>query len=501
MASIHPPLPENPYDAVPYASHPYPQTQPVRSATIARLFSLPAPELSTMRVLEIGCAAGGNIIPLACKYPEATIVGVDYSRVQIDDGREMVAALGLKNIDLRHANLLEVDASWGQFDFVICHGVYSWVPPPLQSKILTIAAEQLTPHGIAYVSYNAYPGWHMRGVVREMMRYHALRFDNPHRRIAEARRVLELVSKHAVGAKDSAYNQLLKNEAELLNRCDDHYIFHEHLEEYCQPLYFHEFIARANEHGLDFLGEPHLGSMTPTNFGAEAHQALKSLSRDAIELEQFMDYFSNRTFRETLLHRAGRKPNYELQPSLVWPLYISGGGRVKGPPVDFTKGVQTTFLSRSSVPVTTPMPLLKAAIVELTEHWPAAVSFEELFAACCRRLELEGTDHERTLLGRAILLVLTTSDMVEVSVEPSKFTTMPGEKPIASPLAREQARTQSLVTTGRHETTRLAPADQHALPALDGTNNVADVARLTKATKEVVREQFGRFAKLALIER
>ena len=143
-------------------------------------------------------------------------------------------------------------------------------------------------------------------------------------------------------------------------------------------------IGRGREHGLDYLGDPHVGSMAPTNFGAEAHQAVpSSLSHDAIELEQFMDFFSNRTFRETLLHRAGRQPNYELQPNLVWPMYISGGGHVQEPPVDFTKGVPVTFLSRGGNPVTTPMPLLKAAIVDFTEHWPSAVPFDELLAASC----------------------------------------------------------------------------------------------------------------------
>jgi methyltransferase-like protein len=373
------------------------------------------------------------------------------------------------------------------------------VPPALQNKILSIAAEQLAPHGVAYVSYNAYPGWHMRGIVREMMRYHAMRYDNPHRRIAEARRILEVVPKHAAGATNAAYNQLLKFEADLLNRCDDHYIYHEHLEEHCQPLYFHEFIGRAREQGLDYLGEPHIGAMTPMNFGAEGNQALKSLSRDAIELEQFMDYFSNRTFRETLLHRAGRQPNYELQPSLVWPMYISGGGRPKEPPIDFTKGVQTTFISRAGNPVTTPLPLLKAAIVELTQRWPAAVSFGDLFAACCRRLELEGTEHARTLLGRAILLVLTTSDMVEVSIEPSMFTVAPGDKPLASPLAREQAKSGPVVTNLRHEPAALPPADQRALPALDGTNTAANIARLTKTSADVARSQIERFARMALL--
>jgi SAM-dependent methyltransferase len=493
--------PTNPYDDVPYASYPYRQTHPARLATIARLFSLPAPELDAMRVLEIGCAAGGNIVPLACAYPQAQIVGVDYSQVQIDEGRQLVDALRLKNIDLRHASLMDVDDSWGEFDFVLCHGVYSWVSPELQTKILAIAAEQLTPNGIAYVSYNAYPGWHMRGVVREMMRYHAMRFDNHFRRIAEARRVLDLVVKHAVGGKESAYHQLLRQEAELLAKCDDHYIYHEHLEEHCEPLYFSEFIARARAHGLDYLGEPNLGTMVPTNFGADAHQALKSLSHDAIELEQFMDYFSNRTFRETLLHRAGRKPNYELQPSHVWPMYISGSGSVQEPPVDFTKGVPTTFLSRDKAPVTTPLPLLKAAIVELTERWPVATSFDELLAACCRRLDIDADDHERTLLGRAILLVLTTSDMLEASLEPSRFTIAPSDKPLVSPLAREQAKLRDLVTTGRHESARLTPEEQHAIHALNGTNDAADLARLTKTNLETAHRVIDRFARLAILLR
>jgi SAM-dependent methyltransferase len=490
---------ENPYDAIPYESFPYPQTHPSRMATIARLFSLPAPDLETMRVLEVGCAAGGNIIPLACSYPRAQLVGVDYSRVQIDDGQEMVRALGLKNIDLRCADLMQVDESWGNFDFIICHGVYSWVAPPLQNKILSIADQLLTPQGIAYVSYNAYPGWHLRGVVRSMMRYHAMRYGNPYQRIAEARRVLELVMKHAVGGKDSPYHLSLQQEAELLAKCGDQYIYHEHLEENCEPLYFHEFIDRARQHGLDYLGEPKVGAMTPSNFGSEAYQALRSLARDAIELEQFMDYFSNRMFRETLLHHAGRKPKYELQPEIVFPLHISGAGRPTEPSVDFTKGVQVTFMSRSEYPLTTPMPLLKAAIVELTNRWPETMPFDVLFAACCERLKLEGTDHERTQLARGLLLVVTTSDCVELSIEPSRFTVTPGERPLASPLAREQAKTQIHVTSGRHELTQLTADEKQVIRVLNGTNTVSDVATITKRTSEAVRDDIAGLARMALI--
>lgn len=48
------------YDAVPYESDAFPQTAPGRLAAIAFLLGLDPIDVSTARVLEIGCAAGGT---------------------------------------------------------------------------------------------------------------------------------------------------------------------------------------------------------------------------------------------------------------------------------------------------------------------------------------------------------------------------------------------------------------------------------------------------------
>ena len=101
---------------------------------------------------------------------------------QIEQGQRQVSALGLANIELRHYNIADVDASWGKFDYIISHGIYSWVPAPVRERLLAICRENLAPNGIAYVSYNTLPGWHMRGMIRDMMIYHAAGFRGPPRR-------------------------------------------------------------------------------------------------------------------------------------------------------------------------------------------------------------------------------------------------------------------------------------------------------------------------------
>src|SRR5262245_19330419 len=142
------------YDEVPYHSYPFPETHPERMATIAHLFGLKAPDVANCRVLELGCASGGNILPMAERLSNSKFVGIDLSKRQVEAGKHAISQLGLANIELRYGSIMEVDDSWGQFDYVICHGVFAWVPTAVQDKILEVCRRNLTPDGVAYVSYN-----------------------------------------------------------------------------------------------------------------------------------------------------------------------------------------------------------------------------------------------------------------------------------------------------------------------------------------------------------
>ena len=151
----------NTYDEVPYQSYPYAESQPENLRTIGLLFGMNAPEIKTARILELGCAEGGNLIPHAVRYPKATFVGVDLSKVQIDAGNVYIKSLGLKNIELKNCSILDIDEKYGKFDYIICHGVISVVSDFVGETILEIASKNLSDNGIAYISYNTLPGWNM----------------------------------------------------------------------------------------------------------------------------------------------------------------------------------------------------------------------------------------------------------------------------------------------------------------------------------------------------
>jgi SAM-dependent methyltransferase len=169
----------NSYDEVPYADYVFHHTHPACVGAVAALYGMRPANPERCRILELGCAAGANLIPMACDLPGSALVGVDLSARQIDVARRTVTALGLTNIDLRRTSTLDVDDSFGRFDDIICHGVYSWVPAEVREAILAVCKANLAPTGIAYVSYNTYPGWHMHRVARDMMTYHVGQFLDP----------------------------------------------------------------------------------------------------------------------------------------------------------------------------------------------------------------------------------------------------------------------------------------------------------------------------------
>ena len=167
------------YGRIQYNSKPFPQSQPSRMAALAQYFGLASAPLDRARVLELGSSSGGNIIPHALRYPDANFIGVDISRAQIDAGQARIARLGLSNIELRCASLTAIDESWGQFDYIICHGVHSWVPAPIQDAIFRVIRAVLSPVGIACVSYNVLPGWRMYQPFRDALALKVQKQDDP----------------------------------------------------------------------------------------------------------------------------------------------------------------------------------------------------------------------------------------------------------------------------------------------------------------------------------
>ena len=445
---------------------------------------------------------------MADQFPGSRFLGIDASARQIDDGQRILGLSGLTNVELRYQDILDFSDDQ-PFDYILCHGVYSWVPDAVQRRILQICQQHLTPNGVAYVSYNTYPGWHMRGMIRDIMRYRAQRFDDPRQKLSQARGLLTFLS-NSVKGEDNPYGLLLRKELESIDRADDSYLLHEHLEEVNEPIYFHEFAERAKQAGLQYLGEADFGVMSVENFPEPVQGMLLSVSSDVIETEQYMDFLRNRAFRQTLLVRENvelhRTPDVrtllrlEVASSARLEPRSSGSSNANQPAAadespranDTPTSAQSRDAHKSPLAVTfrrgtsvlrTSDPVVKAAMLHLGKVWPHSVTFAEL-ASLARSVasgqpaavdsDIMSAATER--LASTLIRCFATSS-VDLRSAASQFVNSVSERPRASSLARVQASQGMNIANRRHEIVQMDDIQRRIVAACDGTRTPSELVQ------------------------
>jgi methyltransferase-like protein/SAM-dependent methyltransferase len=459
------------YDAIPYPTSPFRQTRPERLSAIAKLFGLDSPPAEKCRVLELGCSMGGNLIVMAQDHPASRYLGIDASSRQIAEGWKTIDALELKNIQLRHQDILDVGEDIGEFDYIVSHGVFSWVPPAVQNRMLEICQRHLAPNGVAYISYNTYPGWHIRGIVRDMMFYRGMQFADPQTALSQAKALVEFVAQSSRGA-DTPYQRLLESELKHLGRMEDYYLQHEHLEEHNQPLYFHEFARRLSVNGLQYLGDADFSTMVSTNFSAEVAKTLQELgAHDIVQMEQYMDFVRCRYFRKTLVCRSSVRLSRTLTPAVVKDLLLASDATAAAADWSLDPAQTVSFESPGGYRISCRSPLTKAALRALKLEWPTPVAFPELLARAKREAAREGFpapegEAEEFLAGE--VLTGMAAGVIEWRLTPVLFTTAIGERPETTALARLQSTQGYKATNLRGEMVTLDEIHRQALRLLDG---------------------------------
>jgi len=468
------------YDEVPYDGGARYHTHPDRLATIAKLAGMTPAPVERCRVLEIGCGVGGNLVPMALRLPDARFVGVDFSQRQIETARTLSNNLALTNIEWRACDIREIGPEIGAFDYILCHGVFSWVPEAVRDHILELCKQCLSPMGVAYISYNTYPGWHLRGMVREMVKYHAQRFDDPSVRVPQSRAFLDYLAR-SLPQPDSAFAHVLRDEQERWKEVADYYLFHEHLEDENQPLYFHEFARRAADRGLQYLGEAwqhsHANDLTP-----EAAQVLQNLAGDLIQREQYLDFLRNRTFRRSLLVRSDVALDRNTRSEAVRGLLVSALAQ----PVEAPPGAaadQIHFRTEEGVELASNSPLVTALLQVLYQTSPRALRFDDVVARMIAMLpESEAMEVQRHVAEALPQFFFT--GLAGLHTYFPQFAATAGERPLADPLARMQAEATAGVTNLRHGTVKPPDLDRNLLALLDGKRDRAALLReLLKAVE------------------
>jgi SAM-dependent methyltransferase len=469
------------YDRVHYPAFSHRPTRLDHLELLGRLLGLDPPPAAAARVLEVGCATGGNLLPLAELYPGASFVGIDLAASQIAVAEETARAIGVANVELRALDLVEVDARFGSFDYIIAHGVYSWVAGDVKGRLLDLCAARLAPNGIAYLNHNVKPGSLGRAAISGMMRYHTRELGDERERVTQARALVRFL---AAGARpqDRLYRATLQAQLEILDALPDEIVLYDYLAGENEGSYLHELCDALAARRLSFLCDADFATMLPGDLAPEVVAKVAELG-DIVQRQELLDELHDRAFRQTLVVHEEAPIDRAISPGIIAGLHVGGRALPVAEDADLEGAAPVAFRGPRSL-VQVSAPATKRALRRLTEGWPASVPFASLVEP--------GTDPARLAHE---LLQLFARDVVELNLGPDPFVVPPPERPRVSPLVRLQAARGPAVTNRRHERVRIDAAGGRLLPLLDGSRDRAALAReLPGQDLTAVLEDVGRMA-------
>jgi SAM-dependent methyltransferase len=467
----------NLYDDVPYPTLVQDHTHPDRMHVVASLFGMNPAPIEHCRVLEVGCGDGNNLLAQAYCCPNSTFVGIDLAERPIRKASETAAAVGLRNTRFEVLDLTALPDNFGEFDYITAHGIYSWVPQAVRDGLLRLCRDHLAPNGVAYVSYNALPGGHMRRIARDLMLFHTRGVADPLQKAERAEEILDWAAK--ASARGDYYSDLLATRLKTMS--EGAALFHDDLNEIYDPVYFEDFVAHASRHRLKYVGEADFFEMSDAMYVPALREQLDQLSQgDRIRKEQYMDFLSGRGFRQTLVCREETDPTPEPIVERIRQFHVT----TTLSPTD-TEGEFATTTGRK---IKTNHPAIQQKLRELHNLAPATMPVHEI----------TGGDP----LLENYLFQLFSANFIFFHSHPPFFTLTPGERPEASALARYQAISGEFVATLAQAPGRVeGDTARKFLLKLDGTRTRKQLSEEMERPLNLIAQNLESIARMALIER
>jgi SAM-dependent methyltransferase len=439
------------YDLVAYPSAVFMQTDPERLAVIAHLHGLSAPDPTTARVLEIGCGDGLNLLGFAAARPKATFHGFDLAASVIERGRALAEAAGLTNVTLEPMDILDAKSRFPakSFDYVIAHGVYAWVPDNVREAVMALFGHVLSDEGIAFVSYNANPGGHVRMIMRDLLLHELTGITDINEKIETARAILKTLAEQ--DTEDNALKRTLADQARSMLTRPSHVLFHDELGACFYPQKFKDVVASAEANGLRFLSDAgrnrHLDGFLPGDQMTDAN-----VEQEVVHRVQTSDYVDLRFFRHTLFVRQAQKPVRRIDVGKLDSLWCSSN-MTRDEKGVFHSGDDEAEIADSA---------FADALEALTQQYPKRVPVPEV------------TDDP---IAREAFLEMYAQWYTGLHIGPPPYAIAVPRYPRSSPLIRAQiAKGETRICTLAQKKIEIAQPELHRLIlAADGTRSIEDL--------------------------
>jgi len=481
----------NAYDQIRYPSMVQEGLHPASLSVFACLHDRPFAPASHCRVLEIGCGEGVNLMSIAATAPRSQFVGFDLAETAIATGRTMAAAAGLTNVELSVMNILDTPDSLGEFDYIIAHGVYAWVPVPVREAMMRLIARTLAPNGLALISYNAMPGCRIRQIVRDILQDCLADVTDTTTRLAAAKEWLEFFA--AKWSEADPLQKAMRHRVQELLLFPLEVIFHDEMGEIYEPQFVSDVAAHAQRHGLQYLCDAQPARGCEALIPSEEKTVLQErVGDDFVRFEQEYDYAALLPYRESLLCRDDGR----IDRSTAWMRVQKLHARGQFVPLSAAESTpgKFEFHTRGNGRAATSEMVIADLLGSIGAADPLSISL----AARIANQKIAET-----------VLRLFRMGALSLQTEPFPFTVTPGERPVASALARLQAaRGESNLASLRHTTVEIDDANtRHFISLLDGTRTrhdlAVEMARITGAPVEAiaagVNENLHRLAHMTLL--
>ena len=459
------------YNEIFFESRPTPERHILRLSTLGSLCGLGISNVKTARVLEIGCSTGANLLPMACAFPDADFTGIDIASAQIDRANQDIATLNLANIRCMVGDVRQDESLGEEFDYIICHGMLTWVDQGIQRALLAFIERYLKSTGVCYLSFNALPGyrtrqtlWHLVEPVRKLS-------IEPKDKIRKARDLIRALLSVLVDAH-RPYGMQLKEELERnLNRSDA-FFAHELLNPFCSSLTLRDFKSMLQEHKLHYLCDalPVRSAGVWSSF-PELEQQLGQVLGKIGEIEELADGLFPHSFRGALISKKPASPQLKKKPELIETMQICSPLIPIDEQPDIFSDKTVTFCSPTEQTFDESDRLVKSALVVLRGTWPRPIEYKELLASATNLSGITKPTPSQLSLLRITLIHYFQGNHLELFSEPYTSQSHPSETPEVFAFARLQVARQDWVTTLRHEMMPIDQFDKELIPILNGKNN------------------------------